>query len=304
VTRQILYIFLLLAGIGLVARAQNGEPTAPPPACTAFGTTSGTCTQGNDARLGAGAVSGAIKANGSNTFSQAACGDLSNAATSCSTDATNASNISAGTLAAARLPAPTASTLGGIESIAATTSQWINAISTAGVPSQTQPAIGDISGWGTGVATLLGGASSGTGGPVGKTSPSISGTTLTGTTTVGHIVGSGTAPTCTVTGAGSTGSCTVTTDSSDTAGVIQITAGGTGITYMGTITLTFSAALGTHQAVCSFIPATGNGNWSLPLQLASVSSVTTSKEWYWANASTTNLTTGDIYAVEYICAGI
>ena len=44
-----------------------------------FGTTSSTFTVGNDARLGAGAVTGAVKSNGSNTFGQAASSDLSDA---------------------------------------------------------------------------------------------------------------------------------------------------------------------------------------------------------------------------------
>jgi hypothetical protein len=51
-----------------------------------------------------------------------------------------------GTLAASNLPNPTASTLGGIESLAAVSHTWINAISTAGVPSATQPAFTDVSG--------------------------------------------------------------------------------------------------------------------------------------------------------------
>jgi hypothetical protein len=62
----------------------------------------------------------------------------------------NASNgyagLSGGLLSASQLPAPTASTLGGIKSLAATSHQWINSISTSGVPAASQPAIGDISG--------------------------------------------------------------------------------------------------------------------------------------------------------------
>lgn len=49
-------------------------------------------------------------------------------------------------LTGADLPNPSASTLGGVQSIAAVTSKWINTISTSGVPSLTQPAFTDISG--------------------------------------------------------------------------------------------------------------------------------------------------------------
>lgn len=55
------------------------------------------------ARGGAGSVTGALKGSGAGVVSQAACADLSNASASCATDATNASNISSGTLSAARL---------------------------------------------------------------------------------------------------------------------------------------------------------------------------------------------------------
>jgi hypothetical protein len=56
-------------------------------------------------RGGAGTVTGALKGNGSGVVSQAACGDLSNGAASCSTDTTNAANISSGTLPTGRMPA-------------------------------------------------------------------------------------------------------------------------------------------------------------------------------------------------------
>lgn len=56
------------------------------------------------ARGGAGAITGALKGNGAGVVSQAACADLSNGVASCSTDTTNASNISTGNIGAARLP--------------------------------------------------------------------------------------------------------------------------------------------------------------------------------------------------------
>ena len=54
--------------------------------------------------------------------------------------------VSLRSLVGADLPNPSASTLGGIESYVAQSHQWINAISTSGVPASTQPAFTDISG--------------------------------------------------------------------------------------------------------------------------------------------------------------
>lgn len=54
--------------------------------------------------------------------------------------------LSARALVGADLPNPGASSLGGVQSIAAVTHQFLTAISTSGVPSQAQPAFTDISG--------------------------------------------------------------------------------------------------------------------------------------------------------------
>jgi hypothetical protein len=56
----------------------------------------------------------------------------------------DAALITSGTLPAARLPNPSASTLGGVESIAAVTHQFLTSISTSGVPAQAALVAADI----------------------------------------------------------------------------------------------------------------------------------------------------------------
>lgn len=86
----------------------------------------------------------------------------------------NAATVTTGTLPASVLPNPSSSTIGGVQSAAAVTSNWINSISTSGVPSLSQPAFTDISG--TALVTQGGtGTTSNT-----AYAPIVGGTTSTG----------------------------------------------------------------------------------------------------------------------------
>ncbi len=81
-----------------------------------------------------------ISTSGVPAATQPACGDLSDSASGCST-------------AAYVLPNPSASTLGGTESLAVVAHKWINTISTSGVPAATQPACSDLSDSASGCST-------------------------------------------------------------------------------------------------------------------------------------------------------
>jgi hypothetical protein len=107
--------------------------------------TSGQCLGNNSGAWGSVACSGAaFEVNGSNTSNQTTLNFVNGTYLT-------ASNPSAGQVKfdITSLPSPTASTLGGIESLAAVSHKWINTISTGGVPSATQPASTDLSDYGS-----------------------------------------------------------------------------------------------------------------------------------------------------------
>jgi hypothetical protein len=88
----------------------------------------------------------AISTSGVPASAQPAASDLTGLAASAIIDTTIASNITAGTLPAARLPQPTTSALGGVKAVAAVTHKFLTAIGTDGVPVAAQPAAADITG--------------------------------------------------------------------------------------------------------------------------------------------------------------
>ena len=111
-----------------------------------YGTTSTTAAVGNDTRFPA-SVTGLRKsagAGGTDTAAAAGTDYVAPATTvnghALSSNVTvSASDLTTGTLPAAQLPNPSASTKGGVQSTTGTVHQWLSSISTSGVPGFASP---------------------------------------------------------------------------------------------------------------------------------------------------------------------
>ena len=198
-------------------------------------------------------------------------------------------------IAGADLPNPSSSTLGGVQSAAAVSHQWINSISTSGVPALSQPAFSDISGTANLASQITGTLPIGNGG-TGQTTANAAFNALSPMTTLGDIVYENSTPVATrlpgnitatknflvQTGTGAVSAApswgtiaagdipTLNQNTTGTAanvtGIVAVANGGTGTSngsITGTGALTFAAA-GTNQNVTLTPSGTGytllNGN--------------------------------------------
>ena len=126
----------------------------------------------------------------------------------------------------------------------------------------------------------------------------------TGSLLVSQLRTSGAAPTCTFTSGGGTGpTCTLDTGSSNSAGIIIITAGTGSPAGAGTITLTFnSPPFGVHNPVCEYQANDGANSWSsLPVMKDKTPS-TTSDLFTWTNGTgPTPLGVSTAFWINYQC---
>ena len=122
---------------------------------------------------------------------------------------------------------------------------------------------------------------------------------------VSRVTGTNTlAPTVAATGNGSTGSVSLGTNSSDFAGTVIMSAAGTGIAALGTITVTFSTgtAYGANPPVVIVTLRNGTGTWNARASLIVNSEVTTSFVVNWDNNAVA-LSSGSAYRMHYIVVG-
>jgi hypothetical protein len=234
---------------------------------------------------GLGTVTGALKGNGSGTITQAACNDLSNAAASCSTDATNASNLASGTLPVGRIPAaiPIADVgSAGLSGAAPIAINSAGAISAGGLGTVT----GALKGNGSGTITQAACSDLSNASPSCSTDATNASNLASGTLPVGRIpaaipiadVGSaglsGTAPiSVSATGAVSCPSCAATTVITLASNYTNSTTSPTTVSD-GTNSMSFSAAANTTYTMTCHLYYKAASGGGLVVQFTGPSSPT------------------------------
>ena len=147
---------------------------------------------------------------------------------------------------------------------------------------------------------IVAASADGTGlGPFYTTSP-----TVANLLTVMRAVVSGASPTCTFTsGGGTSPSCALDTCSTDTAGIIIATTGTGSPGGLGTITLTFSSAFGTHNPSCIYMANNGGaGSWNGLAVMHDAVSSTTSDLMGWNNGTGASaLSRSTAYWINFHC---
>jgi hypothetical protein len=134
----------------------TGAMTFTPSALTASNATINQAANGNDAIFGKRAIDTSPTGNFERFRNFANTADLWTVdVTGTLQSGTVPTARLSGTLNGAQLPNPSSTTLGGVQSFAAVSHQWINSISTSGVPAASQPSAADLNNGTTGSGAVV-----------------------------------------------------------------------------------------------------------------------------------------------------
>jgi hypothetical protein len=134
----------------------TGSMTFTPSALTASNATINQAANGNDAIFGKRATDTSPTGNFEHFRNSANTADLWTVdVTGTLQSGTVPTARLSGTFSGSQLPNPSPTTLGGVESFAPVSHQWINSISTSGVPAGSQPAAADLSNGTTGSGAVV-----------------------------------------------------------------------------------------------------------------------------------------------------
>lgn len=158
-------------------------------AATSLNTASTIAKRDGTGNFSAGTITAALSGNAS-TATALASDPTDCSANQVATSIAASGNLGCVSLTGSFLPNPSASTLGGIESYVAVSHQWINAISTSGVPSSTQPAFSDISS-NLGLSQLPTAVTWPSSGTVQSVTPANHGVVISGSGATANITGTG-----------------------------------------------------------------------------------------------------------------
>jgi hypothetical protein len=112
------------------------------------------------------------------------------------------------------------------------------------------------------------------------------------------------APTCTfASGGGTTPACAMDANSANTAGIINASTGTGTPGSQGTLTLTFSGAVGTNAPACVFNLMDGAGTWNAAAKVAKITAAsTTAVTFAWDNNAVV-LPISTQFKASYVCIG-
>jgi len=105
------------------------------------------------------------------------------------------------------------------------------------------------------------------------------------------------------TGVGAAGSCVLSPGATNEVGTVSLNTAGRGEGASGSVTIAYSATVGTRGSTCTLTPQNSSGFWLAPVSVIQDGTTPRSMQFHWVNGRNAALSDGVQYNIEYTCRG-